>query len=59
LTARITFNAKDKHGSTIEIGTGEQLQVIVRDDLSAMLSGPTNVEFMRIMAQGHFHTHNP
>jgi hypothetical protein len=58
VTARITFNAKDKHGSTVEVGTGEQLQCIVRDDLLSA-SGGAQITSFRIMAQGHFHTHNP
>jgi hypothetical protein len=51
LSARITFNGKDKHGSTIEIATGDRLQVIIQDDLTSLLD-------FRIMAQGHYHGHS-
>jgi hypothetical protein len=53
LRARITFNAKDKHGTTIELEAGEKLQFIVQDNL-----GGGNNDFVRCMAQGHYHAHS-
>lgn len=37
-TCRITFNGKDKMGSVIRLGEQEDLQIIIQDDLSTLVS---------------------
>jgi hypothetical protein len=56
VTARITFNAKDKHGTTIELEAGDAVQAIVQDDLT---TGGPDIQSIQIVAQGHFHEHTP
>jgi hypothetical protein len=46
LSARITYAGQDKHGVVLRIATGDVVQWVVQDDISALLS-------MRISAQGH------
>lgn len=46
VTARLTFAGQDKHGVAIRLNAGDQLQVVIADDISGL------VDF-RIMAQGH------
>lgn len=46
LGARNTFGGDDKHGVVIELEPGDSLQVLIRDDLSSLLT-------FRLMAQGH------
>lgn len=45
-SSRITFNGQDKHGVVLRIGTGDELQIIIQDDLSALSS-------FKISAMGH------
>lgn len=49
LRCRITFAGQSKHGVTIRLESGEKLECIIRDDLSA----PNKIERFRIQAQGH------
>jgi hypothetical protein len=52
--ARITFNGKDKHGTTIGLGLGDSLQAIVQDDLT---TGSPDIVKLQIVSQGHEHAH--
>ena len=47
LTARLTFGGQSKIGVVIRLTEGEELQLVVQDDL-------TGLESFRIMAEGHF-----
>jgi hypothetical protein len=49
LAGRLTYGSQGKHGVVLRIGAGEQLQIIVQDDLSDIVS-------FHIMAQGHIVT---
>ena len=46
LSARLTFAGQEKIGVVLRIGTGEDLQFIVHDDLSSLTE-------LRVMIQGH------
>lgn len=43
---RLTFSGQEKMGSVIRVGPGEDIEVIIQDDLSTLLS-------FNIIAQGH------
>lgn len=45
-TGRLTFSGQDKMGVVIRLAPGEDIQMIIRDDLSSL-------ENFRIIAQGH------
>ena len=44
--ARMTFGGQSKHGVVIRLDPGESLQLLIRDDLSDLLT-------FRLVAQGH------
>jgi len=44
---RNSFNGSDKHGTAIRLNPGDELQLIVQDDLSDLIR-------FRVIAQGHF-----
>lgn len=47
LAARLTFAGQDKHGVAIRLSQGEELQMLVQDDLTDLID-------FKIMAQGHY-----
>ncbi len=47
LRGRLTYAGQNEHGVTLELEPGESIELVIQDDLTALVS-------FEVMVQGHF-----